>query len=155
MKSISLAAAVTLTARSERTLWRWIANGSVTRVADNVAGKTMIALDSIKPYLGMPIAPEDFDLIERADAGGGADDNNEVALFILANGKPEMAIYWLEAAAKLGSPDAMHWLGRCYLEGRGLAEDLNLGIMWLSNAAAHGHQISKLQIESLCAPKAR
>ena len=152
MKSISLSAAVTLTERSERTLWRWIAEGTVTRAADSAAGKTMIEFDSIKPHLRMKIEPDDFDLIESADTSGGAAEQNELALLILANGKSEKAVYWLEQAAKQGDADAMHWLGRCYLEGNGIAKNLSMGIMWLSKAAAYGHLISMRQIESLCAP---
>lgn len=152
MKSISLSAAVSLTGRSERTLWRWIANGTVSRVSDSDVGKTMLDFDSVAPHLRQQLAAEELDLVERADSGGGAEEQTELALLILANGKPESAIYWLEIAAKQGSTDAMHWLGRCYLEGQGLAEDRNLGLMWLANAAAHGHLISQRQIESLCEP---
>jgi len=70
MKSISLATAVNLTGRSERTLWRWIAGGTIRRADDTVSGKTWIDFDSLKPYLSMPLEPEDFDLIESADGGG-------------------------------------------------------------------------------------
>jgi len=156
MKSISLATAVNLTGRSERTLWRWIAGGTIRRADDTVSGKTWIDFDSLKPYLSMPLEPEDFDLIESADGGGrNAEAQNELALLFLANGKPEGAIYWLELAAKQGFADAMHWLGRCYIEGNGLPKNVDMGIMWLSKAAARGHLISHRQIGGLCAPTAR
>lgn len=71
MRSVSLATAMTLTGRSKRTLWRFIENGSVIRGDDTVSGKATIDLDSISPYFLMRIDPQDFELIESADAGGG------------------------------------------------------------------------------------
>jgi hypothetical protein len=71
MKTISLATAISLTGRSKRTLWRLVADGAITRAADNAGGSAMVDLASLKPYFQMQIAPEDFELIERADAGGG------------------------------------------------------------------------------------
>src|SRR5690606_35688324 len=127
------------TGRSERTLWRWIADGTLSR-ADNQAGreKTMIHLHSVEPYFSLPLHSEDFDLLVEADAGN-PEAQNDLALLFLANAKPEGGIYWLNLAAAQGHADAMHWLGRCYIEGNGLLKDENLGIMWLAKAAAQGH----------------
>ena len=154
MRWISLAAAVTLTERSERTLWRWIADGTIMRAPDNVAGKTLIDLDSIKPYISIPLEPEDLDIVISADAcgGGNVEAQNELALLFLANGKPKSAIYWLELAAGQGFADAMYWLGRCHIDGNGLPKNVDMGIMWLSKAAAHGHVISRCQMDALCTP---
>ncbi|MGZ5028874.1 MAG: hypothetical protein ACXV9T_16965, partial [Methylobacter sp.] len=63
--------------------------------------------------------------------------------------KQKSAVYWLELAAKQSLADAMHLLGRCYLEGNGLAKDENLGIMWIAKAASLGHPIALAQIQSI------
>jgi TPR repeat protein len=143
-----------LTGRSKRTLWRFIENGLVIRGADTATGKATVDLDSIGPYFLMPIDPADFDLIGSADCGGGnADAQNELALLFLANQQAASALYWLELAAHQGHADAMHWLGRCHIEGNGLPKNAELGIMWLSKAAAHGHVISRYQMDHLYALK--
>jgi TPR repeat protein len=140
-----------LTGRSKRTLWRFIEHGLVIRGDNTANGKATIDLDSIRPYFLMQIDPQDFALIESADCGGGgdADAQNELALLFLANQQPASALYWLELAAGQGHTDAMHWLGRCHIEGNGLPKNEELGIMWLSKAAAHGHLISRYQMDRL------
>ena len=143
---ISLAAAITLTEWSERTFWRRFADGSVKKEMEGGGnGKSMVHLDSIKPYIAMPLEADDFALLRLADRGD-ATAQNDLALIFLANGKPRGAIAWLEMAARQDHADAMHWLARCYLEGNGVARDDNLGMMWLSKAAAHGHLISENQL---------
>lgn len=149
MQLISIISATTLTNRSERTLWRWIADGTLKRGPDDAAhGRTTVHLDSVKPYLCLPVGAEDWDLIISADVGN-AEAQNDLALLFLSHGKPESAIYWLDLAAKQDYADAMHWMGRCYIEGKGLPKDENLGIMWLSKAAAHGHVISQAQMQAM------
>lgn len=149
MQKISLSSLPTLTERSERTLWRWIAEGTLTRAMEAPTDnhdKAMVQLDSVKPHLCIPFEPEDFDLLVNADAGD-AESQNDLALIFLANGKPKNAIYWLNLAAEQGYADAMHWLARCHLDGNGVAQDDNLGIMWLAKAAAHDHAISRAQMQ--------
>jgi TPR repeat protein len=149
MRLISLASTVSLTGRSERTVWRWIADGTLTRASDDVKyGKAMVQLDSVTPHICIQIGPEDIDLVLSAD-GGNAEAQNELALLFISNAKPENAIYWLKMAADQNYADAMHWLGRCYIDGNGVAKDENLGIMWLSKAAAHRHAISQAQMQSM------
>ena len=143
---ISLAAAITLTEWSERTFWRRFADGSVKKEVEGGNGKSMVHLDSIKPYIAMPLEADDFALLRLADRGDAA-AQNDLALIFLANGKPRGAIAWLELAARQDHADAMHWLARCYLEGNGVVRDDNLGMMWLSRAAAHGHLISENQLQ--------
>lgn len=71
MHSISLATAVALTGRSERTLWRYLADGAIGRAPEPDTGKTLIDLDSLTPYLTLPLGHEERALVVRADAGGG------------------------------------------------------------------------------------
>ena len=144
---ISLAAAITLTEWSERTFWRRFADGSVKRELETSGnGKSMVHLESIKAHIAIPLAPEDFSLVQQADRGDPA-AQNDLALIFLSSGRTRGAIYWLELAARQDYADAMHWLARCYLDGNGVAPDDHLGLMWLSKAAAHGHLISQGQLQ--------
>ena len=147
MELISLAAAITLTEWSERTFWRRFADGSVRRELETSGnGKSMVHLASVQAHITIPLAPEDLALVQQADHGEAA-AQNDLALIFLASGKTRGAIYWLELAAKQDYADAMHWLARCYLDGNGVAPDDHLGLMWLSRAAAHGHLISQGQLQ--------
>ena len=148
MSFISFSTAIELTERSERTLWRLISDGSVSRELAN--GKAMVDLVSLRPYLCLPINDEDDDLamIHEADQGDAA-AQTDLALLLLANGKQKGAIYWLELATKQDYPDAMNWLGRCYIEGNGVTKDVNTGLIWIAKAAAQGHVISKAQLDGM------
>jgi len=146
---ISIAAAKTLTEWSERTLWRRISDGTLARIDDNTfEDKAKICLDSIKPYICVSLGPEDFDLIESADAGN-AEAQTDLALIFLANAKSESAIYWLKLAAKQDYAEAMHWIGRCYTDGNELPKNESLGIMWIAKAAAQCHVISQGQMQAI------
>ncbi len=149
MHHISLQAATTLTGWSLRTIRRRIADGKVKCAADDLPHyKTMVCFDSIKQEMCIVLEPDDIVLIENADSGD-AKAQNELALLFLENDKPKSAIYWLELAAKQQCTDAMHLLGRCYLEGKGLTKDDNLAIMWIAKAASLGHPIALAQIQSI------
>ncbi|MGZ5574505.1 MAG: tetratricopeptide repeat protein [Methylobacter sp.] len=149
MQHVSLQAATTLTEWSERTIRRRLADGSLKCASDNDAHyKTMICFDSIKQNICIPLNPDNLELIESADSGD-AKAQNDLALLFLENNKQKSAVYWLELAAKQSLADAMHLLGRCYLEGNGLAKDENLGIMWIAKAASLGHPIALAQIQSI------
>lgn len=148
---ISLAAAITLTNWSKRTLWRRIADGTLTRADDDVIAdenKTKIHLDAIKSHICVPLELEDFDLIKNADRGD-AKAQTDLALIFLSNQKPENAIYWLELAAKRDEANAMYLLGRCYIDGTGISKNEDIGIMWIAKAASHGHLISQGQMQAL------
>jgi len=153
MQLISLGAAVSISGWSERTLWRRINDGSLRRGADDDRGRTLVSLDDVlSTTKNLQVEPEDFDLIKRADAGN-ADSQNDLALLLLAQGRPEGAVYWFNLAANQNHADAMNWLGRCYVEGNGVAKDENLGVMWIAKAAALGHAISEAQIGSITGNK--
>lgn len=149
MQHVSLQAAATLTEWSERTLRRRIAEGRLKCAGDNKAHyKTMICFEAIKQDVCIDLDADDIELIQNADAGN-AKAQNDLALLFLENNKPKSAVYWLELAAKQHYTDAMHMLGRCYLEGKGLAKDNNLAIMWIAKAASLGHPIAFAQIRSI------
>lgn len=145
---ISLASATLLTDLSENTLRRRIANGVMVRtIEDGPNGRSMIPFDAIRPECCIPLEKEDHELIAEADQGDAA-AQNDLALLFLSHAKPGKAVYWLELAIKQKHTDAMHWLGRCYMEGNGVARDENLGLMWLSRAAAEGHIISREMLQA-------
>jgi len=72
-----------------------------------------------------------------------------MALLFLSHKKSKNAVYWLELAIKQKHSDAMHWLGRCYIEGNGIDKNENLGLMWISKAAAEGHIISSEMMKAI------
>jgi len=149
MQHVSLQAAITLTEWSERTLRRRLADGSLRCAADNGAYfKTMICFDSIKHDICIPLNPDDIELIKNADSGN-AKAQNDLALLFLEHNKLKSAVYWLELAAKQQLADAMHLLGRCYLEGNGLPKDDSLALMWIAKSASLGHSIALAQIQSI------
>lgn len=143
MQTISIASAITLTEWSESTFRRRIAEGALKREFEaGPGGRAMVRFDVIQPHICIPLEEEDISLIGEADIGK-AEAQNDLALLFLENAKPRAAIYWLELAAKQEYTDAMHWLGRCYIDGNGVAQDNNLGLMWLAKAASQGHVISQ------------
>lgn len=150
MFAISLNAVIALTDQSERTLRRRIADGSLPRVADEGGSsyKTMIPFEAIRSQLVVPLAGDEIHLVREADSGN-ASAQNDLALLLLSHKKPHGALYWLELAAKQECPEAMHWLARCYLEGNGVTQDENLGLMWLARSAARGHRISQQQVQAM------
>ena len=147
---ISLASAILLTDLSENTLRRRIAAGVMVRtIEDRPNGRSMIPFDAIKSECCIPLEEGNFELITKADQGN-AEAQNDLALLFLSCAKPKKAVYWLELAIKQKHTDAMHWLGRCYIEGNGVVQDENLGFMWLSRAAADGHIISRKMMRTIC-----
>jgi hypothetical protein len=149
MPYLSLQATTTLTEWSVRTLRRRILDGSIKCATDKQAYlKTMICFESIKHDLCIPLTTTDLQLIKRAD-DGDADAQNDLALLFLEHNKPKNALYWLELAAKQQLADAMQLLGSCYLAGKGLSKDENLGLMWIAKAASLGHSIAIEQIQAI------
>lgn len=146
MKLVSMDAAISLINRSERTLWRMASDGLILKEIQN--GTAMLALDSLKPYFCIPFTDEDDEILDAA-IDGDAPSQTDVALIFLSQGKPEQAIYWLNLAVQQNFPDAMNFLGRCYIEGNGVDKNEQTGIIWITKAAALGHVISKSQIKGL------
>ena len=150
MPNVSLQTATLLTGLSRRTLSRRITDGTLkcTSSEKDQYNIIMISLDSIKNDIGIPLNPDDIELIKAADAGK-PEAQNDLGVLFLENNKPQSAIYWLELAAKQDFVNAMHLLGNCYLKGNGLAKDNNLALMWIAKAASLGHPIAVAQIKSI------
>jgi hypothetical protein len=145
---ISIDTASAITEFSRRTWWRRISTGEVTRMANDDRGRAMLLWSEVEPHICVPIEPEDKEFILLADAGD-AEAQDDIGQLFLMSEKHQAAIYWFEQAAQQNNADAMQWLGHCYANGKGVPKDENLGIMWLSKAAAHGHVIAQGQMKGL------
>ncbi len=151
MPLISLSSALALTGKSERTLWRLVAEGRIHR--ELVQGKALFDLDSLTPHLAPSPSDDDFPLIESADQGD-ADAQTDLALILLERfentGKyRDAAFYWLQLAAAQNHADAMNWLGYCHIQGFGVEKNEEMGLMWLAKSAAQGHEISRVQMAGI------
>ena len=142
---ISHTTAVTLTDYSKRSIWRHLSNGVLKRAN---CDPSKIDIDSLTPYLCVPLDAEERLLVIAADQGD-AQAQTDLALTFLQHGKTKPAIYWLEQAAAQDDAEAMYWLGRCHTDGLGLARSDDLGIMWVAKAAALGHLIAQAQMAAL------
>ena len=145
---ISLDTACAITEISKNTWWRRIAKGDFTRVANDSRGRTMLLWSELESNICVPIEPEDKEFILLADAGD-AEAQDDIGQFFLAADKPKSAVYWFQLAAHKNYPDAMQWLGNCYINGKGVPKDEILGIMWTAKAAAMGHVIAQGQMKGL------
>ena len=106
----------------------------------------MVNLAEVAPLICVTLNREDLDFLVKADAGS-ADAQNDIGQLFSNAGKPKIALYWLEQAARQGHADAMQWLGRCYIGGEGVPKNKNIGFMWIAKAAAHGHVIAQAQMQ--------
>lgn len=106
----------------------------------------MLLWSDVTPLICISMGEMDLAMVLRADAGEAVAQSDIGQLFSNA-GKPEIALYWIRKAAEQNYPDAMQWLGRCYLSGEGVDRDENIGIMWIAKAAAHGHAIALEQMQ--------
>lgn len=147
-KAINLEAAAWVTQLSKRTLWRRLAEGLITRQANDSEGRTMLTFGDLVPMLCIPMTQEEHELVIEA-AAGDAEAQTDLALLFLDAEKPDIGRHWLTLAADQGHPDAMHHLSKLYIQGCGLPKDDSLGLMWLAKAASLGHAIASEQITAL------
>lgn len=151
MPTISLETAERLTGLSRRTLWRRVARGVFKGFGrqESVHGHgPRISLAVVLEDIPATLEPGDEDIFLRADQGD-PEAQNDVGLIFMEEERYDLALPWLQLAAEQEYPDAMHWVGRCYIAGHGVDKDDNLGLSWIKRAAKKGHLISQRQIESL------
>jgi len=128
---------------------RRIADGVVTRrLEPGENGRSMMDLESIVPHLDLPLEDGDVAMILAAD-GGAAEAQTDLALKFLLHNNAKGALYWLELAVKQEYSNAMYYLGRCYIEGAGVARDENVGLIWILRAAVGGHPIASAQMQQV------
>lgn len=135
MATIRVTTAAALAGVDRRTVRRWLGDGEID-------------LAALLQKAELRLSAEEAQTVLEADQGG-ADACAELASIFAERGYHSRAVEWWQQAAERGHADAMHWLGRAYLDGRGIAPDLNLGLMWLAKSASLGHPISKAQTRAL------
>jgi TPR repeat protein len=107
-----------------------------------------IELRPLLEYAGLELDAAEIEAVLLADAQD-VEGCADLALILSMRGLHGRAIEWIQRAADKGHPDAMHWLARAYIEGRGVPQDANVGLMWLAKSAALGHPISAAQTAAL------
>lgn len=146
---ISLHTAVCITGLSKRTLWRRIADKTLR--SDPGAGpgdQARVAVDDVFALSRFPLTADERDLVVAADSGT-AESQCDLALFFLLKNLDQEAVYWLNKAARQDHLEAMYWLGRCAIAGRGLDADERVGMEWIGKAASHGHPIARRMMQFL------
>jgi hypothetical protein len=92
-------------------------------------------------------------LIAVAQADGGAELAEQVGLYLLGEKagarEPDVAVLWLERAAKGGRTAARRELGLLLLHGEGAPQDPARGVQLLTDAAHAGDEIAKQQLDRL------
>ncbi|MCK9305771.1 MAG: sel1 repeat family protein [Bacteroidales bacterium] len=82
------------------------------------------------------------DLIVAAE-NNDDDAQNELYDYIGEDDLPvidkKQIVDWLQRSAKLGNTNSMFWLGRCYSEGFGFAEDVKSAFDWFLKSADAGN----------------
>lgn len=146
----SIVTASILLGRSERTLQRWCEEGTLRAVHRDPrkSQRQLIDLSQVLDRFG-PVPDAGFaELVVQADRGD-ANAQTDLALALLASEHDTAAVTFLEAAARQGRPEAMHWLFLCHVQGRGVPRDEDQAMAWLNKAAASGHAIAREQARAL------
>lgn len=144
MAYITLNTATSVSGLSKRTLWRRIADKQLRTQEGGEPGEhTRVAVSDVMAISRLRLAPEDKDLIVRADHGE-AEAQCDLGLLFIAQNQPAEAARWLALAASKLYPEAMYQLGRCYIEGSGVVSDERAGYEWITRAAGFGHVAARL-----------
>ena len=87
-------------------------------------------------------------LLSQARAGN-AQAQLAAGFAFFQQGNPVRAVYWFHAAAAQDLAEAQYNLGRCYLDGYGVAKNHHQAMEYLQKAAARGIQPAKLLLARL------
>lgn len=154
---VSLFAAESITGLSRRTLWRRVADGVLhTETAQVEPGDAArVDVDEVIALATMRLEPDDRALILEADKGV-AEAQCDLALLLLAPSgggvQTQLAVKWLERAARQSYPEAMYWLGRFHVAGTEVAANERVGMDWIARAASHGHAVARAMVAYLYDP---
>jgi hypothetical protein len=147
MTLISLNTAAHLTGVSKRTLWRRIAAGHLRGEKwPDPHGRTLIPLAAIAADIGLALGDEETAVIQQADAGVAA-AQQELALIFLQAGRPDRARPWLDLAAEQGCADALFCLGEARIAAP--MTDPTEGLALIRRAAVAGHPLALAVMEGL------
>jgi TPR repeat protein len=135
MPTISVTTAATLAGVDRRTVRRWLGDGSID-------------LGGLLQAAALRLDPTEVEAVLLADAGD-VEGCADLALILSMRGHHTRALEFIQRAADKGHADSMHWLARAYLDGKGVEQDVNVGLMWLAKSASLGHAISAAQVAAL------
>lgn len=110
----------------------------------------MCRADPLCQSASQPASPDndDYLLLALADQGNSA-AQNDLALLCLEQGEYELALQYFNLAAAQNHADAMHHLSALYETGTGVEPCADTALAWRSKAAAFGHQIARVQLDTL------
>jgi len=146
--SISLEAVIAISGSSRRTWWRRISDNPALKTGTDPKGRTSVSFMAAQEFISLPYEEHSLETLIAADTGE-AEAQNDAGLLFSELENYKAAVYWWRAAAEQDYADAMHYLGKCYVDGLGVAVDENLGIMWIARAASRGHVIAQTQMKGL------
>lgn len=135
MPTIRVTTAAALAGVDRRTVRRWLGDGDVDLAA--LLEKADLRLSDAEAQVAL-----------EADRGD-TDACAELATLFAERGLHSRSVEFWQWAADKGHADSMHWLGRAYLDGRGVAPDLFVGLKWLATSASLGHAVSQAQTRAL------
>jgi hypothetical protein len=140
--------------KNERTVQRWCNDGVLAIAGFDARNRVMISIADVLAIFGERkfVDHELAELISEADKNS-AEAQNDLGITLLQEERPSGAFALFKAAAEQDYPDAMHWLYHCYQNGIGIERDEIQAMMWLNNAAAHGHKIARLQANAITRKK--
>ncbi len=125
-----------LVGRSRKTIFRWTADGTITRREAKQGAQ--YHLQDVLKHVPLEITDRLCRVIREVDKERPSALCQLGLRFLQAN-FPKLAIPCLQQAAKGQDKDAMAWLSQCYQNGQGVPKDLFLAAKWLGEAACHGH----------------
>lgn len=85
-------------------------------------------------------------LREQAELGEAENQYLLAKKYDLDLDNPVEAVKWYRKAALQGHPEAQVRLGRCYRNGRGVAEDEKEGFKWFLRAAVKGDHVAQFEV---------
>jgi len=132
---------------SERTIRRYMAMEAIDFITKS-SSRTLIAFSELTKNCVISLTVGDNDLILQADTGN-AEAQNDLGVLFLRHEKPDLAVYWLNLAAKQQQADAMQLLGTCYALGKGVEKNRNLAMMWVAKAASLGSVLANQQMAGI------
>lgn len=147
MTPISIRTAALIMGRTQRTIWRRIAEKAL-HPCGGQGNKTTVRLEDVIAGACIPLTDDDIDVIVRADRGE-PDAQTDLALLFLAAGHPAQAIELLDLASARNYPEALYHLARVHINGTAGRADANTGLMWLARAAGAGHAIAIEQMKEV------
>ena len=148
---VSIDTAALMMDLSKRTLWRRLSAGTLQRHSMDERGRVMLALADIAELFCVQLSDEpagggnDRALLIEADKGDSA-AQNDVALLLLEQNRPDIALQWFLLAAQQQHADAMHYLSELYQQGLGVERCENTAMLWRAKAASQKHLIADAQM---------